>query len=103
VLWPKENGPGIVDVVGQFGGVARGDVQVLGADGVGPAKRLLGVPRQDQGAEAFQARPGQVAALERRQLAFQGLLHFIQKRSVPGDQNARAGSCSAWAIKSAAT
>ena len=58
----QEDGAGVVDALGQGLGVARGDVQMFGADAVGPVDGLLGVLGQDQGAELLQAAAGQVAA-----------------------------------------
>ena len=82
--------------------LSRGDVQVLRGDLVGQRAGLVGIAGEDHRAELFQALPGQLAPLQAGQLPAQLGHRAVQRRLVPADQDARAGACSAWAIRSAA-
>ncbi len=80
-----------------------GDVQVLRRDYVGQLRGFVLVAHQHQRAELLQALPRQVATRQVGRLPLPARRPWLSiSFFAPGDQDARAGACSAWAIRSAA-
>ena len=84
----EENGPGMHDLLGQRGGVLRGNVQVLRGDFIGQPAGFFGIAGENHRAELLEALPGQFAALQAGQLPIEFLDGLIEDLLVPSDQHA---------------